>query len=82
MSKSFIIETRSRIRVNTDPQRRCYNGAFFSSELIWGHWDWLERGFKTEDEALERVQFWKELNAYAVSERGKGARREFRVREV
>lgn len=32
---SKILYTRRRIEVNTDPQRRCYNGCHASSELRW-----------------------------------------------
>jgi len=29
---------RKKIEVNTDPQRRCYNGCHFSSEMVWTGW--------------------------------------------
>jgi hypothetical protein len=25
--------------INTDPQRRCYNGAYFSSHIEWSEWE-------------------------------------------
>lgn len=72
------IQTRQRYLANTDPQGRCYNGCHKSSELRWTEWGDLEIGVK---ETESRLKFWKELNDYAVSERGEGARREFRVVE-
>jgi len=30
---------RRKVEVCTDPQRRCYDGAFFSSEIVWSGWD-------------------------------------------
>ncbi len=75
---SYVIESRRVIEVNTDPQRRCYNGCHFSSELVWTSWDVL-----TPEIALAKVDgalaFWEDLNAYAVSQRGESAKREFRA---
>ena len=76
----FIIEQRKCTEVNTDPQRRCYNGCHFSSEFQWGAWDWLETRVKPND-VDERLEFWRGLNKYAVDARGKGASSEFRVVE-
>lgn len=34
---------RRGVEINTDPQRRCYNGCHFSSKVIWNDWErWLE----------------------------------------
>jgi hypothetical protein len=30
---------RSKKLVNTDPQRRCYNGVNFSEEWVWSEWE-------------------------------------------
>jgi hypothetical protein len=68
---------RARILVNTDPQRRCYDGCHFSSELVWSAWD--ELCDVAPENAERRLKFWKELNDYAVSQRGEGARREFKI---
>ena len=68
------IEHRKRILVNTDPQRRCYNGCHFSSELIWTEWETLE---SVGSEG--RLKFWQELNDGAVAARGESARSEFRL---
>ena len=72
----LILETRRRILINTDPQRRCYNGCHYSSELIWTPWEVLEYDIKPD-----RIKFWEDLNKYAVSQRGEEAKREFRVIE-
>lgn len=70
--------TRLRILVNTDPQRRCYNGVHASSEWQWTDWSELEPCVAPEKEAA-RLKFWQELNDYAVSQRGPSARREFKL---
>jgi len=78
----YTIKTRPQIEVNTDPQRRCYNGCHFSSELRWTPWESLESNI-TSDKVERRLKFWQELNDYAVSQRGESARREFKtVQEV
>lgn len=76
----ITIEHRAFVEVCTDPQRRCYDGAWFSSEFQWTAWSDLESFVKLEN-ADSRLEFWRDLNAYAVRERGKGALKEFRVRE-
>lgn len=65
-------------RANTDPQRRCYDGHHFSSELRWTDWSELET--IPADRVERRLAFWQELNDYAVKERGpEGTRREYRL---
>lgn len=74
----FKIEQRKRALINTDPQRRCYNGCHFSSELVWTPWEFLV--VDVPEEKVEwTLNWWRELNDYAVSERGQGAKREFRA---
>jgi hypothetical protein len=68
------IESRQQIEVNTDPQRRCYNGCHYSSEFVWTSWKLLDH-----DGTEKRLLFWQGLNDYAVSQRGKSAKREFRI---
>ena len=75
---TMTIEIRVQNAVNTDPQRRCYNGCHAKSELIWSPWTWLE--FEIDPtKADRRLQFWRELNDYAISQRGESARNEFRA---
>lgn len=35
------IWVRSKIRANTDPQRRCYNGTNFSENWEWSDWKYV-----------------------------------------
>ena len=77
MSK-FSIFIRKMAVVNTDPQRRCYDGCNFSEELQWGPWEEID--FDIAKEKLqERLKYWRGLNDYAVSQRGESARCEFLV---
>jgi hypothetical protein len=72
-----LMERGKRLQLN-DP--RCYNGAFFDAEYVWGAWEVLDR--LPDAEAAERkLKFWRELNDYAVSSRGEDSRREFKVVE-
>ena len=81
---SLVIQKRYLKLINTDPQRRCYNGAHFSSELVWTEWEDLEsmKYLKPDTDPQDRLRFWRELNDYAVSQRGEPARCEFRLVEV
>jgi hypothetical protein len=78
MSTLYTIQRRSQVVVNTDPQRRCYNGCHFSSELQWTAWEDLNLHM-AEDTVENKLTFWRELNDYAVSQRGEGAKCEFRA---
>lgn len=62
----MILRTRRLIEVNTDPQRRCYNGAHFSSALRWSEWEVLDSFIKPE-KVESTLAFWRELNDYSVS---------------
>lgn len=70
----MILYTRRKILINTDPQRRCYNGCHAKSELVWSQWEVV-----TYNGNEEKLTFWKELNDYAVSQRGEGARCEYKL---
>ena len=70
-----IIRTRRRIEVNTDPQRRCYDGCHFSSKLRWTNWENLDT--IRADQVEAKLKFWRDLNDYAISQRGESARCEF-----
>ena len=76
------IYTRRIVEVNTDPQRRCYNGAHAASELRWTAWGVLEemKYLKPGTDPQARLKFWRELNDYAISQRGESARCEFELR--
>lgn len=74
---TYKILHRKRIEVNTDPQRRCYNGCHAKSELLWTEWAELEYDVP-EDKIARHMEFWRELNDYAISQRGESARTEFK----
>lgn len=38
MNTPHILWYRKKVEVNTDPQRRCYDGCHFSSEMRWTAW--------------------------------------------
>lgn len=78
--KRYNIEQRRLIEVNTDPQRRCYNGCHASSELVWTEWDWLDLNVP-EEKVEGQLKFWRELNDDAIECRGESARKEFRAVE-
>ncbi len=70
MSERMQIEYRHRIAVPTDRYGYCHR-------LEWSGWEPLEG---VDSEAAERrLEFWRELNDYAVSQRGEGAKKEFRL---
>lgn len=71
------IERRRQTVVNTDPQRRCYNGCHASFEVHWTEWEVVDFDIP-EDRVEHRLAFWRDLNDYAVSERGESARAEYR----
>jgi hypothetical protein len=76
--RTHTIQCRTRILVNTDPLRRCYNGCHAETELVWSDWLCLEFGV-AEEKVEERLRFWRELNDYAVSQRGPSAKKEYRA---
>lgn len=74
----FVIRMRRHIEVNTDPQRRCYNGCHAKSEIVQTEWTILER-VSTLEKVEKRLKFWIELNDYAVSQRGKSAKTDYEI---
>lgn len=73
----LVIWMRTKLVINTDPQRRCYNGCHAKSEICWSSWNVLE--YTTEVRSEQRLKFWRELNDYAISQRGSSAKSEFVV---
>lgn len=80
MSK-FVVMSRSRKLINTDPQRRCYNGCHAKSELVWTEWEALEY-CPTVEKAEERIKFWESINEIAVEARGEFAKRQFLIEDA
>lgn len=56
----FNIQSREKYTVNTDPQRRCYNGCNFFEEVKWSDWRHLN-STKTREEAIESVKLWQSI---------------------
>lgn len=63
------LQCRRQIRINTDPQQRCYNGSYISSEIRWSDWAVFDHDCP-QDRVEWRLDYWRRLNAYAVSQRG------------
>ncbi len=80
IEKIYSIYCQNTIEVNTDPQRRCYNGCHFTSSLVLGPWKILESEI-SESKIEHKMKFWRELNDYAVSQRGESARTEYKMVE-
>lgn len=78
---SFTIQMSKQFTINTDPQKRCYNGCHFSSEQVWTNWSNLVSGINTKEDADNKLKYWVELNNFAVSQRGENARAKFRIIE-
>lgn len=51
---------RKKITVNTDPERRCYNGCNFSEETIWTDWAFI--GPYSKENAESSAKTFKEIN--------------------
>lgn len=51
---------RKQIEVNTDPQRRCYNGCHFSSKTVWTEWERLYK--TTKEDGEDSIQTFKAIN--------------------
>lgn len=77
MTNTYNLYSKHKYFVNTDPQKRCYNGCYYSSEYRWSGWELLE--FQVPENKIDdRLTFWRELNDYAVSQRGTSALKEFK----
>lgn len=74
------IEISRQRTILTDPQRRVYNGCMYSSAQIFEEFEVLESNIPAED-VNERLNFWVDLNEYAVSQRGESSRNKYRVVE-
>ena len=64
MSDEYVIYIRRGVTINTDPQRRCYNGCHFSSETHWEPWElWLkEMTFQTYEKAEHSASLFRREN--------------------
>jgi len=71
------IHFRNQMEVNTDPQNRFYNGTHAKSEMVWTKWEVL--CYTTPENVDAKMEVMKQLNDFAVSQRGEGARSEYKV---
>jgi len=60
---------------------RCYNGAWGDHHYEWGSWEVLYSNVPPEKQE-SMLTFWRELNDYAVSQRGDNAKCEFKIEET
>lgn len=74
----YSLQRRNKILVNHDPLKRCYNGCYFDVTYEWADWETLDDNVNEEDKD-KALNFWIELNAYAISQRGEKAKAEFRM---
>lgn len=74
----YRVELRKKVEVCTDPQRRCYDGCFFSSEWVWEDWWTPGTDFASLEEAEASVKSWKacDESAYRIG------RKQARIVEV
>lgn len=75
------LECRAKTLVNVDGKRRCYNGCYAGWEWQYSGWEVFEYDVPPE-KTESRLEFWRDLNDYAVSQRGESARREYRIVET
>lgn len=59
--REFSVMWRMKITLNTDPQRRCYNGCHFSENIIWSEWKSIV-DVHTREAAEEAARTYKLIN--------------------
>lgn len=57
----FSIFSRRKITINTDPQRRCYDGCNFSEKVVWSEWGHIVN-LHTREEAEESARTYRLIN--------------------
>lgn len=57
----YTLWVRKQIEVNTDPQRRCYNGCHARSELVWTEWAEVYNPATLED-GEDSVRVFQKIN--------------------
>jgi len=76
----YTLYKRNYVLVNTDPERRCFDGYHFSAEWRWTEWEPHISGL-SKDMAVWELDFHQRLTAYAVKARGKGAKCEYKIED-
>ena len=57
----YSIQFREKETINTDPQRRCYDGCHFSSIAQWTDWKEIYQSSNLEN-ALDSVATFQRIN--------------------
>lgn len=57
----YQLQVRKRIVINTDPQRRCYDGCNFSEETVWSAWGKI-CDYSQREMAEDAAQCFKQIN--------------------
>jgi hypothetical protein len=60
--KKEVVELyfRQQVEVNTDPQRRCYDGANYSSAMVWT--EWVLIGPYSREDAESSMKTFQDIN--------------------
>lgn len=57
----YTLLGRKQIEVNTDPQRRYYNGCHASSKMVWT--EWYDLGYpKSKEDGEISIALYKSIN--------------------
>ena len=57
----FTVWFRRKVEINTDPQKRCYDGCYFSSKMEWTKWSSI-CSYSTENFAKDSAATFKRIN--------------------
>ena len=57
----FAVFSRKKVTINTDPQRRCYDGCNFSEKTVWSEWKHIV-DLPTREEAEESARTYRLIN--------------------
>lgn len=71
MTTKYEVQFHKQVTVNTDPQRRCYNGCNFSEETIWTDWGYVCQ-YGSKETAEDSVATFQKINPkreYRILER-------------
>lgn len=61
MNIHFTVWVRKPMIVNTDPQRRCYNGCNFSERVEWSEWCQVA-GYASKEDAESAIATFQSIN--------------------
>jgi hypothetical protein len=61
MTTKYKLEVRKQITINTDPQRRCYDGVNAREEWVWTAWNEVCT-YTAEMDAQDSAATFKQIN--------------------